>query len=326
MEPFEFTRAHSPAEALQHGAAPGARLVAGGTGLLDLMKLGIERPTRLVDINGLPLDRIEVREDGVRIGALVRNSDLAHHPDVARRYPVLVEALLSGASPQLRNMATVGGNLLQRTRCAYFRDGSSPCNKRQHGAGCAALAGSHRGHAILGTSDSCIATHPSDMCVALLALDGVVHILSDSGSERAVPMRDFHLVPGSSPERETVLGPHELVVAVTVPASPRAARSCYLKVRDRAEFEFALASVAVAVELAGGAIVSARLALGGVATRPWRAEAAEAALVGRLPTGELFRAAAAAALRDAQPRRDNSFKVELAKRCIVRALTQVCPS
>lgn len=326
MEPFEFTRAHSPAEALQQLAASGARLIAGGTGLLDLMKLGVERPARLIDINALPLAQLEVGAGGLRIGALVRNSDLANQPEVARRYPVLAQAILSGASPQLRNMATVGGNLLQRTRCPYFRDGISACNKRQRDAGCAALLGPHRGHAILGTSDRCLATHPSDMCVALLALDAEVHLLSATGATRKVPLHEFHLSPGSSPERETVLAAQELVVAVTVPASPRAERSCYLKVRDRGEFEFALASAAVAVELNGGRIQSARVALGGVATRPWRASAAETLLAGQLPTAERFRAAAAAALRDAVPRRDNAFKIELAQRCIVRALTQVCAS
>ena len=326
MEPFEFTRARNPAEALKQLAVPGARLLAGGTGLLDLMKLGVERPTRLIDINSLPLDRIEFGAEGVRIGALVRNSDLAHHAEVARSYPALAQAILAGASPQLRNMATVGGNLLQRTRCPYFRDGGSPCNKRQQGSGCAALGGLHRGHAVLGTSDSCIATHPSDMCVALLALDAVVHVMTESGGERAVPLRDFHLPPGNSPERETALAPHELVAAVSLPASPRAGRSCYVKVRDRAEFEFALASAAVALEVAGGRIQSVRIALGGVATRPWRAAAAETVLIGKPPSIEPFRTAAAAALRDAEPRRDNAFKVELAQRCIVRALTLACAS
>lgn len=326
MEPFEFTRARNPAEALQQLAAPGARLLAGGTGLVDLMKLGVERPARLVDINALPLARIEVGAEGVRIGALVRNSDLAHHAEVARSYPALAQAILAGASPQLRNMATVGGNLLQRTRCPYFRDGSSPCNKRKPGSGCAALTGLHRGHAVLGTSDSCIATHPSDMCVALLALDAVVHVLTESGGERAVPMQDFHLLPGNSPERETALAPRELVTAVSMTASPRAGRSCYVKVRDRAEFEFALASAAVALELAGGRIQSVRIALGGVATRPWRAAAAETVLSGKAPSVELFRTAAATAVRDAVPRRDNAFKVELVQRCIVRALAQACAS
>lgn len=326
MEPFEFARARSPAEVPKQLAAPGSRIIAGGTGLLDLMKLGVERRTRLLDINALPLDRIEVTADGVRVGALVRNSDLAHHPEVARRYPALTQAILAGASPQLRNMATVGGNLLQRTRCPYFRDGSFPCNKRKPGSGCAALDGVQRGHAVLGTSDSCIATHPSDMGVALLALDAVVHIQTEAGHERAVALRDFHLLPGNSPERETVLTPHELVVAVSLPQTPRAARSCYVKVRDRAEFEFALASTAVALELGGGLIQSVRMALGGVATRPWWAVPGEIALVGKRPSIDLFRTAASAALRDAVPRRDNAFKVELAQRCIVRALAQACAS
>jgi xanthine dehydrogenase YagS FAD-binding subunit len=325
MEPFEFLRAQNLADALAKAAAPHSHVIAGGTALLDLMKLGVERPRRLVDINSLLLARIERRDDGLHVGALVRNSDLAHHPVVAAEYPVLAQAILSGASPQLRNMATVGGNLLQRTRCAYFRDGSSPCNKRTVGAGCAALEGLHRGHAILGGSPACIATHPSDMCVALLALDATVHILPQVGSsERTVPLGEFHLLPGATPEREHLLAPGDLIVSVSVPASPRAARSCYLKVRDRAAFEFALVSVAVAVELSAGTIRSVRIALGGVATRPWRAAAAEAALVGKKPTAELFQAAAAAAVQGAAPRRDNAFKVELAQRCIRRALTQAC--
>ena len=325
MEPFEFIRARDSADALAKTREAPARFIAGGTALLDLMKLGVERPARLLDINALPLGRIEPQSGGVRIGALVRNSDLAHHPEVAQRYPVLVQAILSGASPQLRNMATVGGNLLQRTRCPYFRDSGSACNKRTPGAGCAALFGPHRGHAILGGSDRCIATHPSDMCVALLALDATVQVLAAAGGgERAVPLGELYLLPGQSPEKETVLAAGDLVVAVTVPASPRAARSCYLKVRDRAEFEFALASAAVAVELTGGVVQSARVALGGVATRPWRATEAEAVLQGKRPTTELFRAAAAAAMHKAQPRRDNGFKVELAQRCIVRALSEAC--
>lgn len=325
MEPFEFLRAQDPADALAKTRGVPARFIAGGTGLLDLMKLGVEQPARLVDINALPLGRIELQPGGLRIGALVRNSDLAHHPEVAQRYPVLAQAILAGASPQLRNMATVGGNLLQRTRCAYFRGSGFACNKRAAGAGCAALLGPHRAHAILGGSPSCIATHPSDMCVALLALDATVQVLpATGGGERTVPLEEFHLVPGATPERETVLAPGDLVVAITVPASPRAARSVYFKVRDRAEFEFALAAAAVAVELSAGLVNSVRVALGGVATRPWRAAAAEAALQGKAPTPELFRAAAAAALQQAQPRRDNAFKVELAQRCIIRALTQAC--
>jgi xanthine dehydrogenase YagS FAD-binding subunit len=325
MEPFEYLRARDPADALAKAAAPQACIVAGGTSLLDLMKLGIERPARLVDIRALPWGRIELHGGGLHIGALVRNSDLAHHPEVAARYPVLAQAILSGASPQLRNMATVGGNLLQRTRCPYFRDGISPCNKRAAGSGCAALTGHHRGHAVLGGSEACIATHPSDMCVALLALDAVVHVLPQGGgSERQIPISELHLLPNQTPARETALLPGELVVAVSVPASPRAVRSRYIKVRDRAAFEFALVSAAVAVELHGGVIASARVALGGVATKPWRAAAAEAALDKRKPTPELFQLAAAAALKDARPRRDNAFKVELAQRCIVRALTEVC--
>ena len=331
MEPFEYTRARDLDQALAQLGSAAARALAGGTDLVDRMRLGVERPARLVDLNGLggpgPLGRIESTAAGVRIGALVRNSDLAASPLVLERFPVLAQALLAGASPQIRNVATVGGNLLQRTRCPYFRDAVSPCNRREPGSGCAAQrdGADQRSHAILGTSEACIAAHPSDLCVALLALDATVQVLpAAGGDERAVPLGELHLAPGQTPERETVLAAGDLVVAVTLPASPRAARSFYLKVRDRAEFAFALASAAVAVELSGGVVQSARVALGGVATRPWRATEAEAVLQGKRPTPELFRAAAAAALSKAQPRRDNGFKVELAQRCVVRALSQAC--
>jgi xanthine dehydrogenase YagS FAD-binding subunit len=297
-----------------------SKFIAGGTTLVDLMKLNVERPAALVDINGLPLDRIEPTSDGgLKIGALVRNSDLAWNPDVKQRYPVLSEALLSGASPQLRNMATTGGNLLQRTRCYYFRDTNYKCNKREPGGGCAAIDGFHRIHAILGTSEQCIATHPSDMAVAMMALEATVHTRGPKG-ERSIALNDFYLVPGATPDKENVLEPGELITYVTLPALPQRARSHYLKLRDRASYEFALASAAVVVQLSGEKIQYARLAMGGVGTKPWRSKEAEQALQGRDANEHAFRAAAEAALKPAKPLRDNAFKVELAKRAIVRAL------
>ncbi|HVG61030.1 MAG TPA: xanthine dehydrogenase family protein subunit M [Hyalangium sp.] len=296
-----------------------AALIGGGTNLVDLMKIHVQNPALLVDINGLPLSEIQEVDGGLRIGALVRNSDLAHHPLVRERYPVLSEALLSGASPQVRNMATVGGNILQRTRCSYFRDTSQPCNKREPGSGCAAMEGYNRMHAVLGVSESCIAANPSDMNVALVALDATVHLMGPEG-ERKVSFGDFHLLPGAHPERETVLQPGEIITHVTVPASRFAARSRYLKVRDRASFSFALASAAVAIELDGKTIQDARVALGGVGTRPWRSPEAEKALIGQ-PADELrFKAAAEAALKGAKPRVHNVFKIELARRTLIRAL------
>ncbi|WP_434385436.1 FAD binding domain-containing protein [Melittangium boletus] len=295
--------------------------IAGGTNLLDLMKLHVHNPALLVDINGLPLDRVEELEGGaLRIGTLVRNSDLANHPRVRERYPVLSEALLAGASPQLRNMATLGGNILQRTRCAYFRDVSQACNKREPGTGCAALEGYHRMHAVLGTSPQCIAANPSDMNVALVALDASLQLQGPEG-ERDVPFAAFHLEPGAHPERETLLKPGELITHVTLPVSGFAARSRYLKVRDRASYAFALASAAVALELEAGTIKDARVALGGVGTRPWRSTEAESALIGQKADEVRFKAAAAAALKGARTRPHNAFKVELARRTLVRALS-----
>ncbi|HVV83578.1 MAG TPA: xanthine dehydrogenase family protein subunit M [Kofleriaceae bacterium] len=320
MRPFTYVRADDEQAALTAGAGAGAAFLGGGTTLVDLMRLDVMQPSALVDVGRLPRATIEAAGQGVRIGAMARNSDVANHPLVAERYPVLAEAILAGASPQVRNMATVGGNLLQRTRCPYFRDVGTACNKRQPGSGCAALDGYTRSHAILGTSDHCIATHPSDMCVALVALDAVVHVRGPRG-ERAIPIGDFHTLPGDHPEVESVLAHGELVTDVELPASPFAARSRYVKLRDRAAFAFALASAAAALELKAGLIASARLALGGVATRPWRARSAEDALVGQPPTPATFARAAEAALAGATPRRDNKFKVELAKRAIVRALT-----
>jgi xanthine dehydrogenase YagS FAD-binding subunit len=277
-------------------------------------------PTSLVDINRLPLDNIEHLPDGsVRIGAMVRNSDLARDPTVASRFPVLSQALLSGASAQLRNVATTGGNLMQRTRCYYFRDAAYACNKRQPGSGCAAIDGYNRMHAVLGGSDQCIATHPSDMAVALVALDAVVHIHGREG-ERTVPVDEFHLLPGNTPHLETVVQPGELITYVTLPKSPFAAHSAYVKLRDRASYEFALASAAAALELEGNRIRAVRVVLGGVATKPWRAQEAERVLHGATVDATTLRAAAEAAMQGARPQRHNAFKIELAKRAIVRAL------
>lgn len=278
-------------------------------------------PPRWFDINPLPLTQVEVTSDGgLKIGAMVRNSDLANHEAVRTRYAVLSQALLSGASPQLRNMATTGGNLLQRTRCYYFRDPAySACNKRNPGSGCAALDGYNRIHAILGTSEHCIATNPSDMCVALVALDATVHTQSGKG-ERSIAIDDFHLVPGNTPQKETVLEPGELITYVTLPKLPSDARSYYLKLRDRAAYEFALASTAVVIQVSGDRIRYVRVAFGGIATKPWRSHAAEQVLQGQPANAEAFQAAADAALKDAKPLHDNAFKVALAKRCLIRGL------
>ena len=321
MIPFEYAKARSETEALERGAGPRAAFVAGGTTLIDLMKLDVMLPTALVDINDLPLDKIEVLPDGgLRVGAMVRNSDLAHHDAVAKRFPVLAQALLSGASPQLRNMATTGGNLMQRTRCYYFRDTAYACNKRQPGSGCAAIDGFNRIHAVLGGSDQCIAAHPSDMAVALVALDAVVHI-KGTGGERKVAAEEFHLLPGKTPHLETVVQPGELITYVTIPSSPFAERSAYVKLRDRASYEFALASAGAALELKSNQIHSVRLVLGGVATKPWRSSEAEHILTGATANGETFHAAAEAAMKSAKPYRYNAFKIELVKRAIVRALS-----
>ena len=318
MRPFEFQQAKSPAEAIA-ALKSGAAAIGGGTNLVDLMKLHVQNPARVVDVNPLPWREIADVPGGLRIGALVSNSALANDARVKARFPMLSEALLAGASPQLRNMATVGGNLMQRTRCLYFRDLSQACNKRAPGSGCGALDGYNRMHAVLGTSERCIAAHPSDMCVALAALGATIE-LEGPGGKREVPATDFHLMPGDHPERETVLNPGELIVAVRLEDAPFAARSRYVKVRDRASFAFALASAAVGLELDGGKVRQARIALGGVGTKPWRAHAAELALVGQ-PADEVhFKAAAQKALEGARPRAGNAFKVELAKRTVLRAL------
>lgn len=322
MRPIDYTAAQDMKSALEKLSARPADAVpiGGGTNLVDLMKLHVQNPALLVDINPLPLADVREENGGLRIGALVRNSDLADHPLVKQRYPVLSEALLAGASPQLRNLATVGGNILQRTRCSYFRDISQPCNKREPGSGCGALEGFNRMHAVLGTSDQCIATHPSDMCVALAVLDATVHVTGPKG-ERKVAFGDFHLLPGAHPEQESVLHPGELITHVTLPASRFAAKSRYLKVRDRASYAFALTSAAVALELDGKTIKDARVALGGVGTKPWRSLEAEKALIGQPADEVRFKAAAEAALKGAKPREHNAFKVELARRTLVRALS-----
>jgi xanthine dehydrogenase YagS FAD-binding subunit len=327
MNPFSYSRAVDPSEAVTSmGAKPHGKFLGGGTNLIDLMKMGVETPDALIDINRLPLTQIEelAGGKGIRIGAMVRNSDLAEHPLIKSRYPVLSEALLSGASPQLRNMATVGGNLLQRTRCYYFYDPAFPaCNKRNPGSGCGAINGYNRIHAILGQSDHCIATHPSDMCVALAALDAVVRVRGSKG-EREISFADFHRLPGDTPNIDTNLQPDELIIGVDLPASPFAARSHYLKVRDRASYAFALVSVAAALEVdSNNKIKSARVALGGVAHKPWRASKAENSLLGKNPNEQSFRTAAEAELAAAKSYKHNSFKIELAKRAIVRALSTV---
>ncbi|UHC15542.1 xanthine dehydrogenase family protein subunit M [Methylobacterium currus] len=322
MIPFEYVRATDIAGALAAGAAPGAAYLAAGTNLLDLMKGDVSRPTRLVDITRLPgLAAIERQGDGsLRIGALARNSDLAHDPAFAKAYPAVAEALLSGASAQLRNAATAAGNVMQRTRCPYFTDTASTCNKRRPGSGCDARGGETRLHAILGWSEACIATHPSDFCVPLVALDAVVEIAGPAGT-RSVPLEAFHRLPGEAPERETVLEPGELITALVLPpeASAFAGHSRYLKVRDRTSYAFAVVSAAASLRLDGGRIAEARLALGGVALKPWRAREAEAVLAGRAPDEAAFRAAADAALAGAKPSGDNAFKIALARRLVVRA-------
>jgi xanthine dehydrogenase YagS FAD-binding subunit len=324
MEPFEYIAATDEAHAVRAGAR--GMFIAGGTNLVDYMRLEVLRPTAVVDITKLPLAAIDDDGGGLRIGALVRNADVAHHPLVVQRYPMLSEALLSGASPQLRNLATTGGNLLQRTRCPYFRDPQVPeCNKRRPGSGCAAIGGHNRSHAVLGGSPHCIATNPSDQNVALVALDATVHTKGYKGGAagRAIPIGDLYTLPGAHPEIETVLEPGELITHVSLPALPLARRSHYLKVRDRAAFAFALASAAVALDVDGGRIAGARVALGGIATVPWRSRQAEQVLVGRRPTPEVFREAAEAALAGAVAQPTNRFKIELAKRTLVRALSEL---
>jgi xanthine dehydrogenase YagS FAD-binding subunit len=333
MHTFDFIRPADQAAAIataaqsktaQHGAD--VRFLGGGTTLIDLMKLNVETPVRVLDINRLPLDKIEAASDGgLKIGAMVRNSDLANDAKVQKDYSILSQAILQGASAQIRNMATVGGNLLQRTRCVYFRDTAMACNKREPGSGCPAITGHNRTLAILGASEHCIATNPSDMCVALAALEATVHIRGPKGS-RAVAFGDFHLLPGSTPHRETVLEPGDLITHVTLPPPIAGSKQVYLKLRDRASYEFALASAAVALTIASGNITRARVALGGVGTKPWRSPEAEAALTGKPATDVIFLQAAEAALRSAKPQSENKFKIELAKRCLMHALRMVTTS
>jgi len=320
---FQYAQASDVADAVRQIVAdPTAKFIAGGTNLIDLMKEEVERPSRLIDISRLPLRNVEESaEGGLRIGALVPNSDLAYHPLIAQRYPMLASAILAGASAQLRNMASTGGNLLQRTRCAYFYDIATPCNKREPGSGCSAITGLNRMHAILGTSEACIATHPSDMCVALAALDAKVHVAGPARA-RTIAFLDFHRLPGDTPQRDTNVEPNEIVAAVELPARGFAANYTYLKIRDRLSYAFALISVAVGLELRGDTITEARLALGGVAHKPWRDPSAEAVLRGQAASQATFARAADLVLRDAKGFEHNAFKIDLARRAILRALTQ----
>ena len=323
MIPFQYVRAGSLADAVSLIADnPTAKFIAGGTNLIDLMKMDVERPTKLIDISRLALDKVEeTAEGGLRIGALVRNTDLAYHPLVEERYPVLSSAIRAGASQQLRNMASTGGNLLQRTRCAYFYDVTMPCNKREPGSGCGAIDGLNRMHAILGASDVCIATHPSDMCIALAILEATVHVTGRNG-ERVIAFTDFHRLPGDTPQRDTNLNPGEVIAAVELPSEGFATNYTYLKIRDRLSYAFALVSVAAGLVVEDSRIKVARLALGGVAHKPWRDTRGEAALQGQAATQAAFSQAADIVLRDARGFGRNTFKIELARRAIVRALTQ----
>jgi xanthine dehydrogenase YagS FAD-binding subunit len=320
---FQYSRAGDVADAVRQIAAdPGAKFIAGGTNLVDLMKYDVERPARLIDISQLPLTAIEeTASGGLRIGALVPNSDLAYHPLIEGRYPLLGSAILAGASQQLRNMASTGGNLLQRTRCHYFYDIATPCNKREPSSGCSAIGGINRMHAILGTSEACIATHPSDMCVALAALEAKVHVTGPAG-DRALAFADFHRLPGDTPQHDTNLEANEIITAIELPAAGFAKNYSYLKIRDRLSYAFALVSVAAALDMQGDTINEARLALGGVAHKPWRDKAAEAALRGQPANPATFKNIVDLLLRDAKGYEHNTFKIELARRAIVRGLTQ----
>ncbi|MDP4005280.1 xanthine dehydrogenase family protein subunit M [Methylobacterium sp. NEAU K] len=320
MNRFDYVRAGTVAEAVQAYGA-GARFIAGGTNLIDLMKYEVEKPDRLIDITRLPLDGIEEQGGGLRLGALATNAKVAYDDRVAAHYPLLRNAILAGASAQLRNAASTGGNLLQRTRCYYFYDAGTPCNKREPGSGCPAIGGVNRIHAIFGASDACIATHPSDMCVALAALEAVVRV-SGPGGDRAIPFSEFHRLPGDNPEKDTNLAPGEIVVSVDLPESRFPQTYTYLKLRDRLSYAFALVSVAAGLELDGDTIKTARLALGGVAHKPWRNREAEALLEGKPATVESFREAADLIVAEAKPQSENVFKIELARRAIVRGLEQ----
>ena len=323
MNPFHYTRASDVADAIRQIAGdPAAKFIAGGTNLIDLMKYDVEHPARLVDISHLPLRSVEETSGGgLRIGALVPNSDLAYHPLIEQRYPLIASAILSGASQQLRNMASTGGNLVQRTRCFYFYDAVTPCNKRQPGSGCSAISGINRINAVLGTSEACIATHPSDLCVALAALEAIVHVVGPAGT-RTIAFSDFHRLPGDTPQRDTNLEPNEIITAIELPPKGFGANYSYLKIRDRLSYAFALVSVAAALELDGDTIKEARLALGGVAHKPWRVTAAEAALRGQRADASAFAQAADLVLQGAKGYGHNDFKIGLARRVIVRTLSQ----
>jgi len=323
MTPFHYTRASDVSDAIRQIAAdPAAKFIAGGTNLIDLMKYDVEHPARLIDISQLPLKSIEeTSAGGLRIGALVPNSDLAYHPAIEQRYPLLASAILAGASQQLRNMASTGGNLVQRTRCFYFYDAVTPCNKRQPGSGCSAISGVNRINAILGTSEACIATHPSDMCVVLAVLEATVHVAGPAGA-RAIAFSDFHRLPDNTPQRDTNLEPDEIITAIELPPKGFSANYSYLKIRDRLSYAFALVSVAAALELDGDTIKEARLALGGVAHKPWRVSAAEAVLLGQRADASIFAQAAEIMLRGAKGYGHNNFKIGLARRAIVRTLSQ----
>jgi xanthine dehydrogenase YagS FAD-binding subunit len=321
MRPFKYSRAsdvRKASEALLSN--PEAMFIAGGTNILDLMREGVERPTELVDVSRLVLTQIKAAGGGVSIGALARNTDTANHPLIRQGYPLLTQAILAGASPQIRNMATNGGNLLQRTRCSYFYDVSTPCNKREPGSGCSALGGINRNHAIFGSSDMCVAVNPSDMCVALAALDAVVKVQGADGKSRSIAFADFHRLPGNTPEKDNHLEHGELITSIDLPKSNFAAHSYYLKVRDRSSYAFALVSVAAALEIGSGVIKTIRIAMGGVAHKPWRATGAETFLAGKAATEANFRSAAESAMKDAKPLEHNGFKIELGKRAIILAL------
>lgn len=323
MRPFNYTRATEAGNAASTVAAnKEAKFLAGGTNLLDLMKEGVEQPAALVDISRLSLSQIRAANGGVSIGALARNTDTANHPLIRQNYPLLSQAILAGASAQIRNMATNGGNLMQRTRCPYFYDVAMPCNKREPGSGCGALEGINRMHAIFGWSEKCVAVYPSDMAIALAALDAVVKVRGTDGKERSIPFADFHRLPGDNPERDNNLAHGELITAIELPKNNLAAKSYYLKVRDRASYAFALVSVAAALEMSGNTIKQARVAMGGVSHKPWRATEAEKVLIGKPADEKTFLQAAEAEMKAAKPLKHNAYKVELGKRAIIRALMQ----
>jgi xanthine dehydrogenase YagS FAD-binding subunit len=319
--PFEFSTTTDEAAALEAGSA-GARYIAGGTTLVDLMRQTVERPDRIIDINGLPYRDIELNSNRLRVGSLVRMSELADHPGVGDQFPMISQALNLSASAQLRNMASIGGNLMQRPRCLYFRDVTTACNRRNPGSGCAAIGGRNRTLAILGTSDHCAAAHPSDLAVALVALDATV-IVKDAAAEHEIPVADFFRQPGDTPDQEHNLSPGQIITAIDIPVRPDTRRSGYLKIRDRASYEFALCSAAVALDLSGGVVRGARVAVGGVGTVPWRLPAVETRLIGQPPSTALWQSAASAAAEGAQPLSENGFKVELVKRTVQRQLTRI---